>query len=882
MALALLYLASIPGNAPAKHTVVEGKGVMGRHNSFEFGRETCLKLFLAVGILTILHLTPHYSFSQTPPPVTIDGTLQGLAGSGNNAGSQDLSGQDITVTREMGLLRGNNLFHSFGQFNVPTDGSVTFTGPSSIANILSRVTGNDVSNIDGTLASTIENANLYLMNPNGIIFGKNATLDIKGSFYATTANNIELDQGKTFNAVPSLDDDLLTSAPPEAFGFLGDISPAPITIEVGTFESPALRVPAGETFSIVGGNITVSERTLESPSGSIFFTSLGINNTDQSVRTSSGETNPNAKMGTVTVNEGTLFSTGSFPGAGGPITIRAGHLTATGITISSANGNSPSKAGPITISAAETATIAESTIVVSSFDAGGTGRIAIEAGESLSFVNSLILSNSENTNHPGDTVFLTAKNLNISGTQPGVLDTISTSVSNTDPLNHGGQIMLEGQNVTIEKGAGITSLSRNTSRSGDVTIIGDEGVTISGKDAISGRSVIATNTFGKGKGGTVSVQTKRLVLSDGGRIESVTSGGGGAGEINVKATETMMISGVGQNISGVSSPSELTTQATQQGRGNAGTIDIHTGQLTVSQGGQIQSSTAGNAEAGTITIDASSISISDQDTRVSTDTMESGKGGTIHLKAREAIQITDGSVISATSTGTGDAGSIRIEANDAIVMNRGGVTTQSTIASGGNIELVAKRIIRLNKSKLESSVQGDEKTAGGDIMLDPQFVILQNTQILATATSGFGGNIEIDGDVVLADIFSLDPVNLSATSLSGPQFSGKVDIRAPIQNLSESLAPLPDEILKISGLFTSRCVAQKDGSFSSFTQTNSYNHIPAIGRFLPSPLTFRHGLPRANTTTDSKLRFTDISNALFSIDQFSKIFSMRCSKHLWS
>jgi filamentous hemagglutinin family protein len=95
--------------------------------------------------------------------ITLDGSL----------GPQGpLLGPHYRIGAEVGQLRGGNLFHSFGAFNVPTGGSVTFSGPHTIANIVSRVTGGQLSEIDGRLRSTIDGANLFLLNPSGCCLGR--------------------------------------------------------------------------------------------------------------------------------------------------------------------------------------------------------------------------------------------------------------------------------------------------------------------------------------------------------------------------------------------------------------------------------------------------------------------------------------------------------------------------------------------------------------------------------------------------------------------------------------------------------------------------------------------------------------------------------------
>src|SRR5262249_3507474 len=147
--------------------------------------------------------------------------------------------------------RGPNLFHSFGKFNLSQGESATFTGPNTITNILGRVTGGSPSSIDGTIRSEIPGANLYLLNPSGVMFGPNASLDTSAAFHVSTAGVIRLADGGAFfanRAMPSV----LTVAPPAAFGFL---SPAPAKL---TVQGSTLEAPAGTALSLVGGDVEVT------------------------------------------------------------------------------------------------------------------------------------------------------------------------------------------------------------------------------------------------------------------------------------------------------------------------------------------------------------------------------------------------------------------------------------------------------------------------------------------------------------------------------------------------------------------------------------------------------------------------------------------------
>ena len=182
---------------------------------------------------------------------TTDGSVGPAQSYGNAFGTPD-----FIIPDSIGTTVDNNLFHSFNDFSISAGESATFTGPGTISNVLTRVTGNDPSTFNGTLQSQIPTANFYFMNPNGVIFKENAALIVDGSFYATTSNYISSEQGEVFNA--DLTPPPLTFSEPSAFGFL-DNNPGQIALE-GTllFKGFNLIQPEDATFSLIAGDISLS------------------------------------------------------------------------------------------------------------------------------------------------------------------------------------------------------------------------------------------------------------------------------------------------------------------------------------------------------------------------------------------------------------------------------------------------------------------------------------------------------------------------------------------------------------------------------------------------------------------------------------------------
>ena len=188
--------------------------------------------------------------------ITIDGSL---------SPAQTLVGPNYSIGANLGRQVGGNLFQSFGIFGLSQGESATFSGPSTVANVIGRVTGGSTSSINGAINSTIAGANVYLINPAGIVFGPNATINVSGSFRAASADYLRMSDGSRFQAT-NPNGSTLTAAPPAAFGFL-TATPGAITVNGAT-----LTTPTGQTLGLVGGAINLAGATLNAPQGTIHLT----------------------------------------------------------------------------------------------------------------------------------------------------------------------------------------------------------------------------------------------------------------------------------------------------------------------------------------------------------------------------------------------------------------------------------------------------------------------------------------------------------------------------------------------------------------------------------------------------------------------------------
>jgi hypothetical protein len=348
---------------------------------------------------------------------------------------------------------------------------------------------------------------------------------------------------------------------------------------------------------------------------------------------------------------------------------------------------------------------------------------------------------------------------------------------------------------------------------------------------------ILTRTLGESNAGDLEVHVGSLMLSEGGQIFSGTgfasnsgvigtAGLGRGGNLTIRATQSISIAGSDRQ----GFPSGLFSSA-QIGSGRAGNLSISTLLLALNDGGQIAADTlsTSSGDAGNIEVRTGRLTLSGG-SQISSSTAGSGRGGDVIVAATDNIELSSGGAISASSSGTGNAGDIMIRADQIFQSRNGAVTTEAEQADGGNIQLIVGSRAELRDSQITATV----KTGigqGGNILIDPQFVILQRSQVRADAFGGPGGNVRIVAGVFLADPAS----RVSASSQLG--INGVVNIQAPVTSLSGAVAPLPQEFAAVAELLRDRCAGRlREGRVSRLVLGGRDGVPSEPGSLLLSPL----------------------------------------------
>jgi filamentous hemagglutinin family protein len=360
---------------------------------------------------------------------------------------------------------------------------------------------------------------------------------------------------------------------------------------------------------------------------------------------------------------------------------------------------------------------------------------------------------------------------------------------------------------------------------------------------------------GEGNGGNIYIEVGRLAVTNGGSIVSGSFGRGTSGSITILAKDAVSVSGTDSRIeSSTQSPTEgagaisitssflavdrgAAVAAETVGAGPGGILDITVKDLWLAGAGRIATSSAPELDlepelrpgpAGSISINAAhSVRISGNHTGLFSDATAGGLGGDVTVRTGR-LGLFDRSVIAATSSGDGDAGNISIAALDSLESFDSRITTEATSADGGNITVAARDLLHLVRSQMTATVRGGAGQ-GGNIIIDPHFVILNDSEITANAFGGPGGNVRITADVYLTS-------QSLVTASSARGVPGTVDVQASVTEVGSELTSLPESVLPAAALLRAPCPVRFAGGAASSLAVGRQMGIPKQpGILLPPP-----------------------------------------------
>jgi filamentous hemagglutinin family protein len=869
--------------------------------------------------------------------VTSDGTTSTVV---------NQSGNNFNILN--GIEKGNNLFHSFGNFSVPNGGSATFdlVNTPNITTIFSRVTGGNVSNIDG-LIQTLNSTNpvsLFLMNPAGIVFGKDASLNIGGSFVGTTANSIKFADGTEFSAVNPSSPPLLTMSVP--IGLQMGQNPGAIISRSQAVDTEGntvgLEVQPLNTLALIGGEVLLEGGSVTAPSGHIELAGLGGN------ASVSFSAQPSSFSFSYPVNQ--LYrdlriqsATVSTNGDGGGI------LNLTGQNLFASQANILNE----TLGAVDGATIRiwvkdaidleQSNALIQSIGSGSANRVDLLAG-SILLRRTLLSGNAFGDgataaiNLQADTIQLkeggtlvsfpfgsgSSRNMTLTATGDIFITGSAAEAAGANVAAFGtspaGSLIINAKNLLVNKGGGFlgtrgrgtganlivtaqesvrienggfTVATAGNANAGNITITapsvvfdnrGGIGTSTSGAGnagtidikadhlTVQNSSQITTQTTGEGNGGALNLSVGTLRVANGGQISSPVRGNGNGGTVSIVADRVELTAqpdqfgfsefptgiftsaqpgtqGQGGNISVVSRSLSIADggliSAGSAGKGNSGTIALSVGDLTILRGGQVVVNSRSQGNAGSLTVNADNVVVAGRDTaynprisaistvadlsRISeqnvgafsglyanTSETSTGSGGSLSLTANQ-VRIQDEAILTTSSLGSGEAGNLSINARSLQLNNQGSLKAEATAGSNGSINVNADLLLLRQGSSITTNAT--QTASGGNISINvPVIVGLDNSDIIANALKGRGGNI----DITTQGIFGLkfrdsltprtDPTN-DITASSQFNVNGTVQINNIGVDPNSGLVELPANVTDPSQQIASGCATNQGSSF---------------------------------------------------------------------
>jgi filamentous hemagglutinin family protein len=699
-----------------------------------------------------------------------------------------------------------------GKIGIDLDGDLTVTNGTiqSTAPFTKEPTAIDI------------NANNVTLNTAIIDTSTSGTVETAGSIKITAQGTIDINSNSTISGSTSGSggaSSLIVNA--DIFKLQGnseirytsasDGNAGEISIAANTINLANAKINNQTNGGGTGANIKLTKRPTDS-SGSSTVTITDSTTISSSTAGSGNAGNFKVDTDQFNIKNSTILAQSFSSGNAGKITIEAEKINLTSATISNQTTGTGS-GGAITFVDAKFVTVKDGSRISSSTtgNAKDAGKLAIITDQ-FTIQNSELLAESSSSGKAGD-ISITANDISMTD--------IATISNETTGTGSGGTIILKGNNlVAIKDGSIISSSTLNEAKeAGDISVTTDQFTTqnskiqaeskgsgnagditiTANKISMADASKITNDTFQKGLGGTITIKGNNLDLnvSGGSQVSSATSGSGNAGTVDVTAAKVSVENAV--------------IQATSSGSGNAGDINISSSEATLSKAANVTSSTSSAGTGGAISITANTINLS-SGSQVSAEstTDASGNGGNISVRAK-SITASENSAFTTKSDGSGDAGRIDFRVAS-LLLNNAAISSAASKSDGGNIHIEgnspSKFITLKNNSAITTSVNGGAQTTGGNIQINSEFVVVQNSRIIAEAFAGAGGNINITAQGLFVDPSS----RISASSALGVDGVVEIDAKAEV---IDDVVGLPENYMPNIELRQQTCAQRVGGGKSS-------------------------------------------------------------------
>jgi large exoprotein involved in heme utilization and adhesion len=618
-------------------------------------------------------------------------------------------------------------------------------------------------------------------------------------FFASTANSVIFGNGFTFSATNPQAPPLLTVNIP--VGLQYDSNPGAIQAQAAV-----LRVPDGQTLTLAGGAVTVNGGQLLAPGGRVELAgvaatgAVGLAQQGQEWRLNVPD--GLARADVAIANDANL---NVRLGGGGSIAITARNVAISGAGtriragIVPSSGTAGAQAGDIDIDATDTVNL-DAIFISNAVVPGGIGNaggIRITTGK-LSVINGTRLSATTfGQGDAGDITIMARDSVAFDGVSNTGIPSFAGSEVAAEGIGQGGDIRITTGKLSVTNGAQLSTTTRGKGNAGNIDITARDTVTFDGVgshgfnfNSAAGSEVAAE---GIGQGGDIRITTGSLSLTNGGVISTTTNGQGDAGNVTITAKDSIFFDGMGGNGSSVG----VISGVDFKGIGEGGDIRITTGNLFLSNGAQLLSSTRGQGGAGTITITASDVVSfdgvgSNGSPSIATSSVSTGgigEGGDISITA-DKISLTNGGGVNASTSGRGNAGNISFTAKDAVSIDGNGSLTfvQSVVASGGigrggDISITTNRLSLIDGGSVNASTSG--RGDGGNVNITASDMVFVDGSVVGSQVDvgviGKGGNVSlttgrltvIDGGLIATNTFGRgDAGNITITASDRVSFDG--------------------------------------------------------------------------------------------------------------